>query len=106
MGRIKVKPTVRMTDAQVVNESRPKLKGYQGTEGKKYPRPCILCGVQVSGTLGDLEHHQATHVDTQYDYDNQAWIVNGLYARCYHSASMGCECYGRLHEGEKAPSIH
>jgi hypothetical protein len=105
MARIRVVPTVKLTDAQVVNDCKPKPKGYRGTEGKKYPRPCILCGVQVSGTVGDLEQHQATHVETQYDYDNQAWIVNGLYARCYHSASMGCDCYGRLHEGEKAPSI-
>ena len=99
-------PTSKMTDAQVVNESKPKLKGYKATEGKKYPRPCILCGLTVHGTLGDLETHQATHYETQYDYDNQAWVVNGVYARCYHSASMGCNCYGRLHEGEKAPSIH
>ena len=106
MARIRVIPTVKLTDAQVVNDCKPKPKGYRGTEGKKYPRPCILCGVQVSGTVGDLEQHQATHVETQYDYDNQAWIVNGLYARCYHSATMGCDCYGRLHEGEKAPSIH
>ena len=99
-------PTSKMTDAQVVNECKPKLKGYKGTEGKKYPRPCILCGVQVHGTLGDLETHQAIHVETQYDYDNQAWIVNGVYAKCYHPASMNCQCYGRLHEGEKSPSIH
>jgi hypothetical protein len=99
-------PTSKMSDAQVVNECKPKLKGYKGTEGKKYPRPCILCGIQVHGTLGDLETHQATHVETQYDYDNQAWIVNGVYAKCYHPKDMNCSCYGTLHEGEKAPSIH
>lgn len=48
--------------------------------------------------------------DIQYDYDNQAWIKNGVYQNCNHPASMArqCEasCYGRMHQGEKAPSIH
>ena len=103
MGR---KPVSQMTDAQVLKACKPKVKGYKETELQKYPRPCLLCGVQVEGTLGDLERHQSIHLDTRYDYDNQAWIVNGKYARCYHPASMKCGCYGRLHEGENAPSIH
>jgi hypothetical protein len=37
-----------------------------------------------------------------YDYQHQAWIINGSYARCNHPASMNCACYGRLHEGEPA----
>jgi hypothetical protein len=48
--------------------------------------------------------------DIQYDYDNQAWIKNGVYQNCNHPASMArqCEasCYGRMHQGEKAPNIH
>jgi conjugal transfer/entry exclusion protein len=48
--------------------------------------------------------------EIQYDYDNQAWIINGVYQNCNHPASMArqCEasCYGRMHQGEKAPSIH
>ena len=108
MGRNK--PVSQMTDAQVLKACKPKVKGYKETELQKYPRPCLLCGVQVDGTLGDLERHQSSHlvplIATQYDYDNQAWIVNGKYARCYHPASMKCGCYGRLHEGEQAPSIH
>ena len=46
-----------------------------------------------------------TSIDTpgnRYDYENQAWIVNGRYEDCAHPAAMGCECYGRLHAGEAA----
>lgn len=35
-----------------------------------------------------------------YDYDNQAWVVDGKYIRCGHPDSMSCGCYGRLHAGE------
>jgi hypothetical protein len=108
MGRNK--PVSQMTDAQVLKACQPKVKGYKETELQKYPRPCLLCGVQVEGTMGDLERHQSSHlvpmVDTQYDYDNQAWVVNGKYENCAHPASMECGCYGRLHQGENAPSIH
>ena len=34
-----------------------------------------------------------------YDYKKQAWIENGRYARCGHSDSDPCTCYGRMHEG-------
>jgi hypothetical protein len=37
-----------------------------------------------------------------YDYKNQAWIADGRYVRCGHPDSMQCNCYGKLHEGEKA----
>ena len=33
-----------------------------------------------------------------FDYERQAWVVNGLYVRCGHPGS--CACYGKLHEGE------
>ena len=35
-----------------------------------------------------------------YDYDNQAWVQDGLYVRCGHSERMNCGCYGKEHEGE------
>jgi hypothetical protein len=48
--------------------------------------------------------------ETQFDYDNQAWIIDGIYQNCNHPASMAkhCEarCYGRTHQGERAPNIH
>jgi hypothetical protein len=106
MGRHKNTPTNKLTDAQLIRECRPKVRYYLGTEGKRWPRPCLVCGEQITGTLGDLEQHQSLHVDTQYDYDNQAWVINGLYSDCAHPVDHGCQCYGRLHQGEKAPSIH
>jgi len=36
-----------------------------------------------------------------YDYTNQAWVVNGHYIKCGHPDSMDCDCYGKLHAGEK-----
>ena len=36
-----------------------------------------------------------------YDYQNQAWVVNGVYQRCGHPDSMNCQCFGRSHEGEQ-----
>lgn len=39
-----------------------------------------------------------------FDYENQAWVVNGRYIRCGHPESMACGCYGREHAGEVAKS--
>ena len=39
---------------------------------------------------------------TYYDYERQAWVVAGRYARCGHGEIVDCRCYGRLHEGEQA----
>ena len=48
----------------------------------------------------------APKVDVQFDYDNQAWIVNGRYQDCAHPPPADCECYGRTHKGNRAPNIH
>ena len=37
-----------------------------------------------------------------YDYDKQVWIKDGLYQDCGHPKEMPCQCYGRVHVGEKA----
>jgi hypothetical protein len=37
-----------------------------------------------------------------FDYRNQAWIESGFYTRCGHPDAMQCDCYGRIHEGERA----
>jgi hypothetical protein len=37
-----------------------------------------------------------------FDYENQAWVVDGRYRSCGHSESS-CGCYGKAHEGELAP---
>jgi hypothetical protein len=32
-----------------------------------------------------------------YDYDNQAWVENGVYLRCSHKDA--CGCFGKRMEG-------
>lgn len=36
----------------------------------------------------------------EFDYKNQAWLVNGRYVACGHG--QPCTCYGTIHEGELA----
>ena len=55
---------------------------------------------RVREIMETIETHQR---EIQYDYENQAWILNGLYQACAHPASMNCRCYGKLHAGEQAP---
>ena len=38
-----------------------------------------------------------------YDYERQAWVMDGKYIACGHPESMSCGCYGKLHEGEETP---
>lgn len=51
----------------------------------------------------------------QYDYKNQAWVIDGKYVSCNHpdpgtpvpgiapdAVFEGCSCYGKLHAGEPA----
>lgn len=49
-------------------------------------------------------HDYRPHDGPRYDYDRQAWIVDGRYVRCGHPEAMDCRCYGRLHAGEVAPA--
>jgi hypothetical protein len=36
-----------------------------------------------------------------YDYQNQAWVINGKYYPCGHVGTQHeCNCYGRNHSGE------
>lgn len=39
-----------------------------------------------------------------FDYMHQAWVKDGLYVRCGHPETMDCRCYGKMHEGEHAPT--
>jgi len=39
---------------------------------------------------------------TWFDYDRQAWVVDGKYVRCAHPQSMKCNCYGRIYAGQEA----
>lgn len=35
-----------------------------------------------------------------FDYQNQAWVVDGRYVSCGHPEVMKCGCFGRIHAGE------
>ncbi len=42
-------------------------------------------------------------VKNGFDYDNQAWVINGLYVDCGHDHNKPCpggNCFGRTHAGE------
>jgi hypothetical protein len=58
---------------------------------------CLRCDDWYLPLVGD---RQADH----FDYAKQAWVVNGRYVRCGHPEAMDCQCYGRLHEGEREGS--
>ena len=120
-----------LTDAQIVKAHRPKPVFYTGTERKKMARPCLMCGDVILGTLAMLEGHVSMNhpkVENGYDYTNQAWILDGVYVRCFcptpgtivdpsqpggpggpRYVATECQCYGRLHEGQPpmvGASIH
>jgi hypothetical protein len=58
-----------------------------------------------------LHNAKAIQREIQFDYDHQAWIINGIYQNCAHPNRM-CgpdaldPCWQRLHAGERAPNIH
>ena len=47
------------------------------------------------------DEYQDGRLINGYDYDNQAWALDGKYVRCGHPEDMDCGCYGKEHEGEK-----
>lgn len=50
-------------------------------------------------TSADVENERGRLIEG-YDYNNQAWVVNGRYVDCSH-VYKHCGCYGRLHKGEE-----
>ena len=34
-----------------------------------------------------------------FDYENQAWVLNGVYVKCGHL--INCNCYGTKNAGKK-----
>lgn len=45
---------------------------------------------------------QTQESKTEFDYEKQCWVVDGVVQRCGHPDHMDCQCYGKEHEGEKA----
>lgn len=59
-----------------------------------------ITGIHPSAKVAD---HNIDHAPVcRYDYENQAWIKDGVYVRCGHHEAMICGCFGREHEGESA----
>lgn len=50
--------------------------------------------------------YKAGRLINGYDYNNQAWVVNGVYVTCDHPINMSCGCYGRDHQGQKTITDH
>ena len=42
-----------------------------------------------------------TYIHTGFSYKHQCWIVNQIVQDCGHLDHMLCQCYGRIHKGEK-----
>jgi hypothetical protein len=42
---------------------------------------------------------------TQFDYTNQAWLIDGIYQDCGHKADTTCGCFGRRNKGKKHTDI-
>lgn len=71
----------------------------------EYGKQYNLTGKTNSIAAGNTWAESEVKGTRNYDYDNQAWIVNGKYIRCGHPESMNCNCYGKLHEGESSQTI-
>lgn len=46
--------------------------------------------------------------EVEFDYENQAWMIDGVYQNCGHTplTDFSCGCYGREHQGKTAEQIH
>ena len=47
------------------------------------------------------DEYRGNRLINGYDYNRQAWVIDGKYQRCGHPDEMPCGCYGRAHEGEE-----
>ena len=56
----------------------------------------------IKQEVGKMKVEDRIDDRTEYDYKNQAWIVDGKYVKCGHPDIMPCNCYGKKHEGEEA----
>ena len=58
-------------------------------------------------TARKIQAHAQPQTDRTigFDYENQAWVVDGRYVNCGHHETINCGCYGRIHAGE-APAAN
>lgn len=69
-----------------------------------YGLPAVFLDRQKIGDDMRIEKNEYTNTGrliNGYDYDNQAWVIDGRYVRCGHPEDMNCGCYGREYEGEE-----
>jgi hypothetical protein len=45
------------------------------------------------------QHDSNGRLMNGFDYDKQAWVVDGKYVRCGHPGAMDCRCFGKRFEG-------
>jgi hypothetical protein len=57
--------------------------------------------IQKARTNMQTIEHSTGRLVNGFDYERQAWVIDGKYRRCGHPQNMRCNCYGRLHEGEE-----
>ena len=63
-------------------------------------------GITMEEVCIDGQDVRPARRGTHYDYDNQAWVVDGRYVTCGHPQrpskvyTFDCECYGKAHAGE------
>ena len=84
--------------------------GYTLTESQRMTRQLDGPGGEpmwVKNPRGweEVNDKNLTHV-IQFDYDNQAWVIDGVYVDCGHTKEHRCNCFGRIWLGYKAPNIH
>lgn len=76
------------------------MNDIHGPSGQDGPPPGT-CGMPMD-PLGEPGGLKGADGSARFDYDRQAWVQKGRYIRCGHPEDMGCDCYGKLHEGEPA----
>ena len=75
--------------------------------------PIVLKPATIPTSKGKTQNHKGENMSREssneylglrlmngFDYENQAWVVDGKFAACGHPANMRCGCYGREHAGE------
>ena len=53
---------------------------------------------RTSNNLHVIETGRLIH---GYDYENQAWVKDGVYVACGHPDSWNCLCYGKINAGNQ-----
>ena len=62
----------------------------------------VLAFAGLDPTIAEDRNWTAT--GTGYDYQNQAWVKDGVYQPCGHPDRPNCGCYGAIHAGQPIPS--